>query len=89
MNSNLQMKRRIVMTLMYAIEGTDSSDAPDRIEEQSVASAAYEFTEPLASARAAAECLVQIIRGYGRTLSLAEQHEFWKEVLRRLDDNLP
>lgn len=84
---NLRMEHRIVMTLMYGIGGLDPSDVTERVEEQSVISGPYEVTEPLASARAAAGCLVQIIRAYARTLSLAEQHAFWKEVLRKLDDN--
>jgi len=82
------MKQRIVMTLMYGIGGGDPRDVPDRVEQQSVTSADCEFTDPLASARAGAECLVQIIRAYSRTLSIAEQHEFWKEVNRQLDNNL-
>jgi hypothetical protein len=82
------MKQRIVMTLMYAIEGVDPGEVPDRVEQQSVTSADYESMEPLASARGGAECLVQIIRAYSRKLSLAEQHAFWTEIHSRLDNTL-
>jgi len=79
------MKQRIVMTLMYGIEPASPVNALNQVEQQSITSSDYESAEPLASARTKAECIDRIIHAYGGTLTVAEQHEFWKELHRRLD----
>ena len=73
------------MTLMYGIEPSGSVNALDQVEQQSIISSDYEFGEPLASARAKAECIDRIIHAYADTLSVVEQYEFWKELRLRLD----
>jgi hypothetical protein len=79
------MKQRIVMTLMYGIEPVGPVSAKNEVDQQSIASSDYESQEPLASARARAECIDRIIHAYCGTLSVVEQYEFWKELHRRLD----
>jgi hypothetical protein len=82
---NLGMKQRTVMTLMYGIEPVGPVSALNQVDQQSIASSDYESEEPLASARAKAECIDRIIRAYCGTLPVVEQYEFWKELHRRLD----
>jgi hypothetical protein len=79
------MKQRIVMTLMYGIELAGPVSAQNEVDQQSIASSDYESEEPLASARAKAECIGRIIHAYCGTLSVVEQYEFWKELNRRFD----
>lgn len=73
------------MTHMYGIEPVGPMSAPNEVDQQSIASSDCESKEPLASARAKAECIDRIIHAYCGTLSIVEQYEFWKELHRRLD----
>jgi len=72
------------MTLMYGVEVVGPQSALNQIDQQSITSSDYESVEPLASGQAGAECLDRIIHAYAGTLSLQGQHEFWKELHRRL-----
>lgn len=72
------------MTLMYGIEVVGAQSALNEVDQQSITSSDHESTEPVASGRASAECLDRIIHAYAGTLSLVGQHEFWKELHRRL-----
>jgi len=75
------------MTLIYATETADPVGALGQVDQQSTTSSEYEAAEPLSLARAQAECIDGIIHAYSGTLSVVAQHEFWKELHRRLNNS--